>query len=153
MQIIKKIYGSNGKGIFKYPCNTLLDMICNDLWNIIIKYLYCHVYIIGDIDAKYIGYHPAACSEINAKEFMDYYFKNDGLEFRGKVQQCYFVMVEDKYFTVNRGTECNAIVLNGKCKFYRNREYMKKSDVIHLRYLLYKASPCVCLFKLNKIDL
>lgn len=54
IQIVKQIH-NNGKPLFQFPINTLLDNILPELWPNILSYN-DNLYIIGKHDENYYGY-------------------------------------------------------------------------------------------------
>lgn len=73
---VKIVYDSTDKEILKYPVDTLLDNIYYDLWNVIIKYLDYHPFIINHCVSNCPGYRPVKKNEFNLNKFLSYYFKN-----------------------------------------------------------------------------
>ena len=57
------IIDSTGKVTFNFPKNTLLDYIYHDIWENIIYYQDYQLFIIGDINKKYDGYHLVTAEE------------------------------------------------------------------------------------------
>jgi hypothetical protein len=78
------IYDSNGRKAFKFPINTALDNILNDLWTDIIKYMCLYPFALGN---EQMGYHKMTLEEFNANKdtFYDYYKKNNGIHIFGKL--------------------------------------------------------------------
>ena len=54
IQIVKQIH-NNGKTLFQFPINTLLDNVLPELWPNILSYNN-NVYIIGKHNENYCGY-------------------------------------------------------------------------------------------------
>lgn len=76
------IIDSTGKVTFNFPKNTLLDYIYHDIWENIIYYQDYQLFIIGDINKKYDGYHLVTAEEFTKnfiKLFIKTYTKNKGL--------------------------------------------------------------------------
>jgi len=77
MKIIETntIINSDGKVIFNFPKNTLLDLIPHDLWENIIYYSDYQIFIVGDMNKKYNGYHLVTTEEFT-KDFIKLFTKN-----------------------------------------------------------------------------
>lgn len=76
----KIIRDFNGDKLLKFPMDTLLDMICDDLWSEMIKYLEYHI-AIGDYSESYPGYRLMRKEDFNKKKIGNYYAKNKGIPY------------------------------------------------------------------------
>ena len=79
-----KIVNSNNQIVFKYPANTLLDNITNDLWGIVVEYYYHHLpFACGDEKTQSTDYRLMTQKECESvgfrKLFSDYYFGAEGI--------------------------------------------------------------------------
>jgi hypothetical protein len=80
-KLIQTIRDSNGKQLFKFPGNTLLDAIYSDLWGVILKYMDYYPFAVGKYGEIYPGYRAMTIDEFHANEaqFIRYFDKNKGL--------------------------------------------------------------------------
>lgn len=76
----KIIRDSNGNKILVFQMGTLLDLICNDLWGEMIKYLEYHI-AIGYYCENYKGYRLMRKEEFSKKKIGNYYAKNKGIPY------------------------------------------------------------------------
>jgi hypothetical protein len=109
VKITKTICDKDNKKILKYPIDTILDNIVNDLWTDIIKYMDFE-FAIGCSHEIYAGYR-----KINEKEFEEfksifgtYYAKNGGIKILPGSSQCSTFSfsncpfgIEDNYTQIN----------------------------------------------------
>lgn len=81
--IINRISNNDGKLLFEYPTNTLLDKIIIDLWPTIVKYHDVCLFAFGDYGDDYPGYRAITNKEFSnnnfIEEFSQCYIQNNGL--------------------------------------------------------------------------
>jgi hypothetical protein len=125
INITKTICDKNGKKILKYPENTLLDTIINDLWNDIIRYIDYHTFAIGFLTQSYSGYRAIRREEFSPIQFRNYYIKNKGIPDLTPKHFCFsgLNILIDKYYTSlnDKQATCRS-TLNGKVKIYNNEK-------------------------------
>lgn len=135
INITKTICDINGKKLLKYPENTLLDAIINDLWNDIIRYLDYHPFAIGFQVETYTGYRAISQGEFNPFEFRKYYMKNKGvpnlvprnLAFRGM-----HLGINYYYTSLNRKQAACKSTIDGKVKIYCNDRVLSWYSVLEI---------------------
>jgi len=79
-EFVHKVYDSTGKKIFKFPDNTILNIIVLDLWNDIAKYMCYHPFMICNA-VGYPFYRKMTDDEFHIvkHKMMDYHSKNEGI--------------------------------------------------------------------------
>lgn len=77
----RTLIDSNGKEIYEFPANTLLDNILPDLWNDIMKYIKRDKFILRNRLLPCPGFRKVTKDEfvILENDFMNYYKQNGGI--------------------------------------------------------------------------
>ena len=131
--IINTITNATGEKIFKYPGNTLLDLIYKELWCIIIDYLnYDKLFAIGLSDKTYPGYtiiNEAQITKEFNKSFTNYYKHNKGIYLLIDIS---YINCCDLHIASSTTTICELMINNKISKLGLNSK-LKQCDLIPLQ--------------------
>lgn len=106
-QTVKIITDSNDKVILKFPINTPLDNIIDDLWANIIKYMDYQPFLITMPKYTLPGYRLITEDEFDdGKKFLDYYFSNRSIPHLGDKAE-YSQLIVGNYYIINKGNKLN----------------------------------------------
>lgn len=102
-ETIHTLYDINKNKILKFPTNTQLDSIIQDLWPNIIKYLNYHPFAFG-LDV-HLGYRKMTTSEFNKniEKFKRYYVRNKGLYTFDDIDSFEnLLVIDDHYLAIHK---------------------------------------------------
>lgn len=107
-QTVKIITDKNDKIILKFPIDTVLDNIIDDLWNNIIKYMDYQPFLIAIPKYALSGYRLIREDEFDSKKFLDYYFNNRSIPYLGDtIGPSYAILIVGNYYVINKGEKHN----------------------------------------------
>jgi hypothetical protein len=150
--IITTLFGLNKKILLKYPNNILLDHICPDLWNEIIKYLDTPLFILSNEESCQ-GYYKIKKDEfgIYGDKFFNYYFTNGGaIEYDHRYPPSKKLFVSVNNHSLEMGKRVIICVDNVLCVglYGDNNEIMRTDTNYNLDSYPMKAK-CSCCLTMN----